>query len=171
MEGGGRKLIEFEFKGIEVEVTVEMERYEFRDSGGHHKNHFNRNAHVMVRFWDFVIHNDLYELALVKSTLSYFMQAYWKRNSKTGSKIELATALEHFHGRYPQSLNLIARQKNGMHSLEVSLTENGKPAGEIYLSGQVVIMLDITIGKAINLLTQKQRTTKQTHFTINGGTI
>ena len=32
------------------------------------------------------------------------------------------------------------------------MTEDGRPAGEVYLSAQEVIMLDIAIGKAINLL-------------------
>ncbi len=47
---------------------------------------------------------------------------------------------------------MIARQKNGIQSLEISVADNGMPAGEVYLSGQEVIMLDIAIGKAINLL-------------------
>ena len=51
-----------------------------------------------------------------------------------------------------QSLCLVARQKNSIHSLEIILIENGKTANNIYLSGQEVIMLDIAIGKAINLL-------------------
>lgn len=89
---------------------------------------------------------------MVKSTLSYFMQAYWKRSSKAGSKIELATVLFHDDDFNPQALNMIARQKNGIQSLEISVTDNGMPAGEVYLSGQEVIMLDVAIGKAINLL-------------------
>ncbi|MDD2366090.1 MAG: hypothetical protein PHN84_07995 [Desulfuromonadaceae bacterium] len=146
-------MVDFEFKGIKVEVTVEIQRHECRDSRGHYKSHFSRNANVTADFWDFVIFNDLYELATVKSTLNYFMQAYWKRSSKAGSKIELASALKHDYGEHPQSLYLVARQKNGIHYLEISLTENGKTANNIYLSGQEVIMLDIAIGKAINLLT------------------
>ncbi len=57
------------------------------------------------------------------------------------------------NGAHPQSLYLVARQKNGIHYLEISLIEKGKTANNIYLSGQEVIMLDIAIGKAINLLT------------------
>lgn len=146
-------MVDFEFKGIKVEVTVEIQRHESRDSGGRYKSHFSRNANVMAKFWDFVIYNDFYELAMVKSSLNYFMQAYWKRSSKAGSKIELATALKHDYGVQQQSLYLVARQKNSIHSLEISLIENGKTANNIYLSGQEVIMLDIAIGKAINLLT------------------
>ena len=146
-------MVDFEFKGICVNATAEISWREIKDSGGHHVNRFDRNTCVKVSFWDFVIFNDLFELAMVKSTLSYFMQAYWKRSSKAGSKIELATALKHDYGVQQQSLYLVARQKNSIHSLEISLIENGKTANNIYLSGQEVIMLDIAIGKAINLLT------------------
>ena len=146
-------MIDFEFKEICVNATVEIARREFRDSQGHHLNRFDRNTRVKVSFWNFVIDNDLYQLAMVKSTLNYFMQAYWKRSSKGGSKIELATALEHGDLFTLQSLNLIARQKNGIQYLEVSVAEDGKPAGEVYLSAKEVIMLDIAISKAINLLT------------------
>ena len=146
-------MIEFNLKGISITATVEMERYDFRDKGGHYKTRFNRNTLVKADFWGFVVDNDLTELATVKSTLNYFMQAYWKRSSKAGSKIELATALKHDYGVQQQSLSLVARQKNSIHSLEIFLIENGKTANNIYLSGQEVIMLDIAIGKAINLLT------------------
>jgi len=145
-------MVDFEFKGIRVNATGELERYDYKDAGNRGQTRFNRNMVVTVGFWDFVIVNDLYELAMVKSTLSYFMQAYWKRSSKTGSKIELATVLFHDDEFNPQALNMIARQKNGIQSLEISVADNGMPAGEVYLSAQEVIMLDIAIGKAINLL-------------------
>lgn len=145
-------MIEFNFKGISVSATVEMERYDYRDNGGHYKTRFNRNTLVKANFWGFVIDNDLYELAMVKSSLNYFMQAYWKRSSKAGSKIELVTVLKRNNGGNPQALYLVARQKDGIQSLEISLVEKGAPAGKIYLNGQEVIMLDIAIGKAINLL-------------------
>lgn len=145
-------MVDFEFKGIRVNATGELERYDYKDAGNRGQTRFNRNMVVTVGFWDFVIVNDLYELAMVKSTLSYFMQAYWKRSSKAGSKIELATALFHDDEFNPQALNMIARQKNGIQSLEFSVADNGMPAGEVYLSGQEVIMLDTAIGKAINLL-------------------
>ena len=146
-------MVEFEFKGIKIEATVEMERYDFRDNSGHYKTRFNRKTDVMVRFWNFAIYDDLYELAMVKSTLNYFIQAFWKRSTKQGTKIELATSLEHNDCASQRSLNLIAKQKNHIHSLEISLTENGSLSAGVYLSAQEVIMLDIAIGKAINLLT------------------
>lgn len=145
-------MIEFNFKGISVSATVEMERYDYRDNGGHYKTRFNRNTLVKANFWGFVIDNDLFELATVKSSLNYFMQAYWKRSSKAGSKIELATVLKRNNCGNSQALYLVARQKDGIHSLEISLVEKGAPTGKIYLNGQEVIMLDIAIGKAINLL-------------------
>ena len=145
-------MVDFEFKGICVNATAEISWRELKDSGRHHVNRFDRNTSVKVSFWDFVIFNDLSELATVKSTLNYFMQAYWKRSSKSGSKIELATVLFHDDDFNPQALNMIARQKNGIQSLEISVADNGMPAGEVYLSAQEVIMLDIAIGKAINLL-------------------
>ena len=145
-------MVDFEFKGIRVNATGKLERYDYKDAGNRGQTRFNRNMVVTVGFWDFVIVNDLYELAMVKSTLSYFMQAYWKRSSKAGSKIELAMVLFHDDDFNPQALNMIARQKNGIQSLEISVADNGMPAGEVYLSGQEVIMLDIAIGKAINLL-------------------
>jgi len=146
-------MIEFNFKGISVSAMVEMERYDYRDNSGHYKTRFNRNTLVTANFWGFVIDNDLYELATVKSTLNYFMQAYWKRSSRAGSKIELVTLLSHHNGGNPQELYLVARQKDGIHSLEISLIEKRTSAAKIYLSGQEVILLDIAIGKAINLLT------------------
>ena len=145
-------MVDFEFKGIRVIAKVELERYDYKDANNRGQTRFNRNMVVTVGFWDYIIVNDLYELAMVKSTLSYFMQAYWKRSSKAGSKIELATVLFHDDDFNPQALNMIARQKNGIQSLEVSVADNGILSGEVYLSAQEVIMLDIAIGKAINLL-------------------
>jgi hypothetical protein len=130
-----------------------MERYDYKDANNIGRTRFDRNVFVRVRFWGFVIYNDLYELAMVKSTLNYFMQAYWKRSRKQGIKIELATSLEHQDNGSIKSLNLIAKQKNNESSIEVSLAENGNRLGCIYLNAQEVIMLDIAIAKAIALLT------------------
>ena len=145
-------MIDFNLHGIRVSAQALVTHREFRDKGGHYLNRFDRNVNVCVQFWDFVIGNDLSELAMVKSTLNYFMQAYWKRSSKAGSRIELATTLLHDDDFSAQSLNMIARQKNGIQSLEVSLADNGRNIGTAYLSAREVIMLDIAIGKAISLL-------------------
>lgn len=151
-------MVEYQYKGIKVEATAEMSQHDYVDSGGHSRARFDRNAKVVVRFWSFTIDGNLAELAYVKSTLNYFMQAYWKRTSKEGSRIELSKSIEHYdkhHRANPQTLNFMARQKNKKHYLEISLYTNGIPDGEIYLDGQEVIMLDIALGKAITLLTPK----------------
>jgi len=142
-------MVEFEYKGIKIEATAEIQQHTFRLGS---KSHVNRHTTVEVHFWDFVISDNLYELAMVKSTLSYFMQAYWKRSTKQGSKIVLSTSLEHVDNGSLQSLNLIAKQRKNIQSLEVSLSENGQRVSWEYLSGQEVIMLDIAISKAIALL-------------------
>lgn len=147
-------MIEFDFKGIKIEATVEMEQHDYRDAGGHYKSRFDRETKVVVRFWGFTIDGNLTELTFVKSTLNYFMQCYWKRTSKEGSKIDLAKGLHHetsLTGR--QSLYFVARQKDKKHFLQICLQQRGATVNESYLDGQEVIMLDIVIGKAINLLT------------------
>ena len=143
-------MINFDYRGVRISVTAEMSRHDFKDANNIGRTRFNRNVKVRVSFWSFDIYDDLYELSMVKSTLTYFMQAFWKRSSKLGAKIELATSLEH---QFPkQTLSLIARQKNNKHSLEVTLTENGQIEC-VYFSGQEVIMIDVAISKAISLLT------------------
>lgn len=143
-------MINFDYRGVRISATAEMSRHDFKDANNIGRTRFNRNVIVRVSFWSFDIYDDLYELSMVKSTLTYFMQAFWKRSSKQGAKIELATSLEH---QFPkQTLSLIAKQKNNKYFLEVSLTEYGQQCECIYLSGQEVIMLDIGFSKAIALL-------------------
>jgi hypothetical protein len=144
-------MIEFDYREIRISATSEMNRYDYKDFNNIGRTRFDRNVSVMVSFWNFVIYDDLYELALLKSSMSYFMQAYWKRRTKEGSKIELDTSLEHQFSK--QTLSLIARQKNNQHSLEVSLVENGFQSKCMRLNGQEVIMLDIAISKVIAVLT------------------
>lgn len=151
-------MIEYDYKGIKVEATVEMEQHDYVDAGGHCRVRFDKNVKVRVHFWKFVVEGNFTELAYIKSTLNYFMQCYWKRTSKEGSRIELAKMIHHSHESHfinPLTLNLMARQKNKMHYLEISLYVNGNPSGEVYLDGQEVLMLDIAIGKAISLLPPK----------------
>ena len=151
-------MVEYYYKGIKVEATVEMAQHDYVDSGGHSRARFDRNAKVVVRFWSFTIDGNLTELAYVKSTLNYFMQCYWKRTSKEGSRIDLARRIQHSDKNpfgIQHSLNIIARQKNKKHYLEISLFDQSNPVGEVYLDGQEVIMLDIALGKAITLLTPR----------------
>ncbi len=143
-------MVKFEYKGIRIEARAEIRQHTFKAGS---KSHVNRCTSISVSFWDFVICDNLYELAMVKSTLNYFMQAYWKRKTSQGTRIDLATSLKHYQNNgFVQLLSLTARQKNNTQSLEVSLTENGQLVSKEYFSGQEVIMLDIAISKAIALL-------------------
>jgi hypothetical protein len=146
--------VEFDFKGIRIAATVEIGQSDYRDADNRRRTRFERDVRVQVRFWDFTIENgDLFELACVKSTLNYFMQAYWKRSSKEGGRIELVKALHHENPRDGrQALYFAARQKNKKNFLHICLTKDGATVDEVYLDGQEVIMLDIAIGKAISLL-------------------
>jgi len=149
-------MVKFKHKGIKIEATAEIRQYSYSDSKSTDKKHFNRTVSVKAEFGDFSIDNNLYELAMVKSALQYFMQAYWKRSTKLGTKIDLAMSLEHYKENGSlQLLNLSAKQKKNIQSLEVSLTEDGQQSAPIYLSAQEVIMLDIAISKAIALLTPR----------------
>jgi hypothetical protein len=154
MEGGRSKMIEFNYGGIIiVTATIKMEQYDYRDKRGNYRTTFTKQNIVTANFWTFRIENDLSDLAMLKSILSHFIHACWKRNSKTGDKIQLNKSLSHYHVDNIQELYLVARQKNGIYSLEISLIEEGTPVDKIYLDCQEVLMLDIVIGKAINLLT------------------
>lgn len=80
------------------------------------------------------------------------MHAYWKRSGKEASKIDLAKVLQHqssHAGR--QSLYFVGRRKEKKRFLHICLQQTGTKNTECYLDGQEVIMLDIALGKAINL--------------------
>jgi len=147
-------VVNFDFKGISISAEVRMEQSSYTDAGGNSRSRFDKDVTVSVQFWDFFLQpGNLSELAFVKATLSYFMQAYWKRSSKQGSKIELAKILHRkdYHGNQ-QALCFVARQKDKRNYLHVSQVKKAETVNEVYLDGQEVIMLDIAIGKAINLL-------------------
>lgn len=143
-------MIRFNYRGIMVEATAKLQRIDYCDANGIRRTRFERNVYVNASFWNFEIDNDLYEFSFIKSSLNYFMQAYWKRSSKQGRKIELSTFLE--HPATGQELHFTARQKGNRQSLEISLYDCLCLHEQIYLSSQEVIMLDIVISKAISLL-------------------
>ena len=147
--------LEFNFKGITISTSVYMHEKGYKDGGGHSRIRFDREVTVDVSFWDYAFQDgDLYELAFVRSILQYFMQAYWKRSSKEGSRIELAKVLSRKDRNGKQeSLCFAARQKDNRNYLQISLVKKGEAVKEEYLEGQEVIMLDIALGKAMNLLT------------------
>jgi len=142
-------MIEFTFKGIEVTADANSEQIDFRDSRGNHRTRFERKVTIGLKFWDFIIESgDFFALSFIKSVLQYFMQCYWKRTSKV-SRINFSKSLWRHDGT---ALNFTARQKNDLNYLHIYLTENGKTVDEVYLDGQEVMMLDIAMGKVINLL-------------------
>lgn len=140
----------FDYRDIVIEATVQMQRHDFRDSNNIGRTRFDRNVCVTACFWNFKIFNNFYELCLIKSSLNFFAQAYWKRRSKQSSKIDLATFIE--HPVTSQIIYFTARQKNNRQSLEISLTEFGQQRWNIYLNAQEVLMVDIAVSKAISLL-------------------
>lgn len=148
-------MIKFEFKGISISSSFHMDERVYKDAGGRKRTRFDKEVSIYVRFWDFELrHGDLYELTFIRSILHYFMQAYWKRSSKEASRIELAKALSRkdYKGNQ-ETLLFVARQKDKKNNLHIFLTKKGETVNEEYLDGQEVIMLDIALGKAINLLT------------------
>lgn len=147
-------MIDFNFKGISIGSTAIMQQQNYKDAGNRPKTRFDRDVVVGVKFWDFIIEGNLFELAFVKSVLGYFSHAYWKRSNKDGGRIDLDKALHHenvLEGKW--ELHFVARQKDKRHYLHIYLMQNGKLNNESYFDGQEVLLLDIAIGKAISLLT------------------
>lgn len=146
-------MVEFNLKGISVKAIVEISRHDYKDASCRYRTRFDREVRVEADFWGFSIAGNLSELSFIKSTLSFFMQAYWKRTRKEGAKIDLTKSLHHNapNGKR-QSLAFVARQKANEQYLHICLHQDGNKGGECYLDGQEVIMLDIALGKAINLL-------------------
>lgn len=147
-------MVRFDFKGISISSSFYMDERIYKDAGGHKRTRFDREVSLYVSFWDFDLQDgNLYELAFIRSILHYFMQAFWKRSSNEGSRIELAKVLSRKDYRGNQeALCFVARQKDKRNYLQISLAKKGEPVKEVYLDGQEVIMLDIALGKAINLL-------------------
>lgn len=148
-------MINFEYKGIEIDATVAMQPVNYMSSGSRQQTRFDREVQVYVSFWDFHIRDGrFHELAYVKSCLQCFIHSYRRRPNKEGSKIDFSKELHHencIDGQ--QSLSFIARQKNKKYYLQICLKIEGETLNEIYLDEHEVIMLDIAFGKAISLLT------------------
>jgi len=148
-------LVRFYFKGIGISITVEMQQVDYKDAKYNSRTRFVRKTTVIVHFWDFNIDcNCLDELLFIKSCLQYYMQCYWKRLSKAGSKIDFLKTLQHENTLDGcQNLNIAAKQKNNKHYLYINHKISDKIINEIYLDGQEVIMLDNALNKAINYIT------------------
>lgn len=147
-------MVSFHHRGISIEATVETVPCAFMLEN-QPRMRIDRIPEVRVNFWGYIIQNgNLGGLAFVKSCTQYFLQCYWKRGSKQGARIELGKALANDDNTDGDKiLNLVARQKDNQHYLHIYVQENGRTTNEVYLDGQETIMLDIALGKAVNLLT------------------
>ena len=139
--------------GIKVEIEAELERHEYTDSNRYKHSRFERKMEIRVMFWELVILGNLQDLSLIKSSLTYFMQGYWKRSGKEVSKIDLVTNIIKYHPHgYIWRLHFSTGQKNKKNFLHVSLEKDGLAQHDVYLDGQQVLMLDVAIGKALYFL-------------------
>lgn len=148
-------MIDFKYNGIKIAACILPEPYEYEIEGGKKRMTFDKNVCVYVKFWNFIINGNIYDLSFVKSVCTYFMQAYWKRSTKDGTKINMEEILEHkIVGKEytTSSLCFSAVQGNKTNKLRIRLKHDMEIVEEIFLTGREVIQLDINIGKAINLL-------------------
>jgi len=99
---------------------------------------------------------NLQDLSLIKSSLTYFMQGYWKRSGSAASRIDLDTSIFQYHSLdYVWNLNFSDRQKDKKSFLRVCLEKNGLMQHQRYLDGQQVLMFDVAISKALYFLSPK----------------
>jgi hypothetical protein len=149
-------MITFNYKGISIEASTEIASQEIKEEQ-RTRIRFDKITRVYVSFFEYTIDSgNLNDLAFAKACTQYFLQSYWKRNNKQGCKIDLAkTLLRDGDLCQELALNFTARQKDNKHYLQISLQVAGATLDEVYLDGQEVIMLDISLGKAISLLTPK----------------
>jgi hypothetical protein len=147
-------MLDFELDGIRIKISGEMEYFEYKDARRQVRTRFERKVNIHVQFWDCIILGNLQNFSLIKSSLLYFMQGYWKRSGKEASRIDLATEIYRHHPYGDvQTLHFAARQKNKKNFLHISLESDESIVNEVYLDGQKVLMLDIAIGKALFFLT------------------
>ena len=153
--------LQYETEAISVEIGAHMEEYNYKDASKREKSRLERQIKISVRFWDFYIHNDLHELAVIKGTLSYFMHGFWKRSGKDVYKLNIDRELWRESNAGPDQiantrvLRFADRQKNKINFLHISLYKNEILTDEIYLDIQEAIILEATISKAMQLLTPK----------------
>ena len=148
-------MLEFKMDGIKVEIEAELKRHEYTDSNYQKHSRFERKMEIRVMFWEFIISGNLQDLSLIKSSLTYFMQGYWKRSGAEASRIGLNTNIFEYHSDYVWNLNFSDRQKGKKSSLRVYLEKNGLMQHEMYLDGQQVLMLDVAISKALYFVSPK----------------
>lgn len=147
-------MISFKYKGICIQATLEEKTREYHDPNRGLRKKTERYTDVSIDFWDYSIRQERFtQVTFIKSVLQYYMQCYWKRSSKQGSKIDLNKTIKQmdlYKGEV--MLCFAAKQKNNQYSLMISVTRNGKVQREVYLDIQEVIMLHDAMSKAFNLL-------------------
>lgn len=157
-------MIFFDFNGIIIESFVERRRIGCRGiEDDKYKILIERQVKVIVKFWEYtIVDGDLYSLAFIKSCLQLFIQLYWRRSKKSESRLDLGRHLMQFSFENKQQFICFrARQKNKEHSLEIFYMDSPDKTHSIYLNPQEVILLEIAISKAINLLAPASRETDE----------
>ena len=146
-------MIEFEHKGIRVNVKAMMTQDDYKDARGNHKTRFEKNVVVAVTFWDFIIDNgDFQGLAFIDSIIQYYKQCHSKRPGMDGLKIAFAKELHRTRELYGvQSLCFADCQKAKGYPMHISFYSGGKMIDEVILDLQEVMMIEIAIGKAISM--------------------
>lgn len=149
-------MIDFNFKGIEINAVAEMVPMKYLDlADNKRKMRLDKSTRVCVDFWEYCIdrQNNLFELTTIQSILQFFSQSYWKRSSKEGSKIDLADVLHgESSGNDDLTLYFTARQKDKQHFLHICLRQEAETINEVYLTVREVSALEKAIGKAVSLL-------------------
>jgi hypothetical protein len=158
-------MLKFELDGIKITITDTLVSHEYIDPTSRQKRlRFESKKDVEIAFWHFIIPGNLQDFSLIKSTLSYFMQGYWKRSGKEASNINLDTNIMRDCARASTFLlNFSSRQKDKKNYLRVTLNENGLELHKIHLDGQQVLMLDVAIYKALHYLSPTVTTAPGNH--------
>jgi len=146
-------MIDFDFKGIRINVVVEREEQNYKDAFHRQRTWFERKNVVSVNFWTFSISEYLRDLAFIKSILNFYMHSYWKRSKKNETRIELCKSIsQNRHGQGQEQLWFIARQKNKINYLQICHQIDEETHNQLFLDGQEVLMLEVVLGKTISLL-------------------
>jgi hypothetical protein len=147
-------MINFNYKDITIVCSSFIVPHKYLDARKYERTRFEKKIKILISFWDFYIDSkNLTDLAYAKSLLHVFVQWYWRRIGKSGKRIDLAKVISktRFNGEI-ETLCFTGRQKNGDHYLQIGLRKNDEIVNEMYLEIQEIIMIDIALGKALNLM-------------------
>ncbi|MBN1451026.1 MAG: hypothetical protein JW963_08430 [Anaerolineales bacterium] len=149
-------MINFSHKNIRIYAQVEVSEVEFRDAFNSRRSRTERHTIVSAEFFDFVLTNrDFTDLVFVKSAIQFYLQKYWRSFSKKGvSSIKFEKFLT--KEVYQQELWFVARQKNNENYLQVFFRDTARQIEDcVYLDGHEIVMLDIALAKALNLVSPR----------------